>query len=206
MHPIFFLVSIFNRIGVSLPLSLCFCFVLVFDRIFLSFMFSIFRYLEGPYFLLASLMSKVQRKPGVGGKTEEAGGPESAALRQGGSDEQCVAGSSQRTQVALARLSAALRQARGSPPRPGRLVQIAQASRGLTGHPVQPAQASLCPSDLLDLGSRPEHRAARAFARLAKRRALGLQHDSSSGFQPRSPGGYRMPGLRALPGAPFSLV
>lgn len=74
------------------------------------------------------------------------------------------------------------------------------------GYPVQTARASARPSNLLDLGSQPEYLAARAFALLGKRRALGLQPDSSTGSQPQSRGGHQMPGLRVLPGAPFSLA
>lgn len=55
--PIFFLVFIFNRIGVSPPLALCF-FVPFFDRIFPFFYVFYLQIFGGPYFLI-SLVSKV---------------------------------------------------------------------------------------------------------------------------------------------------
>lgn len=63
------------RVGVFLPLSLCFCFyfILVFDRYFPFPLCFLYLYIWGPYFPLVSLVSKVQRTPGGGGKAEEAG-------------------------------------------------------------------------------------------------------------------------------------
>lgn len=144
-----------------------FLFYLGFGEDFFSFpLCFLYSDIWGPYFPLLSLESKVQRKPGGGGKAAEAGAGACCAPSPGGSGERpgALLSSGQRMQAAGACLPAALRQAWDPSPHLSNTGQVAQTSSGLTGHPVLPARASSGPSDLLDLGSLPGHREARAFA------------------------------------------
>lgn len=172
-------------------------------------MFSIFSYLGSPFPPLASLVSKVQRKPGGGGKAEEAGPGAGCAQRQAAVSGAArrSAGISWRTRAARARLPLCARLGAH------RLAQVAcyrspWRAEGSRGTLCQPAPASSRPSDLSDLGSRPRQGVCSLGQEEGAGAPTGLRtpaRASNLGAQV-VPGAYWVPGPGALADSPLSLA